>query len=82
MALLAYIAVELTTSLRAISSSMAEHSSHLSDLSNAAWQTEGHCKFTSEKAAFLERRVDAATCSVSDAMRHVSQRILDWLGIT
>ena len=57
---------------------MAEHSSHLSDLSTAAWATEEHCRFTAEKAAFLERRMDAATCSVSDAMRHVSQRVLEF----
>ena len=81
VALLAYIAVQLTTSLRAISSTMAEHSAHLSDLSNAAWQIEEHCRFTSEKAAFLERRMDAATCSVSDAMRHVAQRVLGWLRV-
>ena len=82
VAILAYIAVQLTISLRAISSTVAEHSSHLSNLSNAAWATEEHCRFTAEKAAFLERRMDAATCSISDAMRHVSQRILAWLGIT
>ena len=78
VALLAYIAAQLTLSLRAVNSSLKEQTEWLEDLSSVAWQTEEHCRFTSEKAAFLERRLDAATCSVSDAMRHVSQRIIEF----
>ena len=78
VALLAYIAAQLTLSSREVSSILREQFEWLKDLSSCLWQSEEHLKFSSSKLQFLERRMDSATCSVSDALRHASQRVIEF----